>query len=254
MTTSLFTRYSAAIRNFTGDASSPELEIASDGALSVYYAPFEYVNPTARLVLVGITPGRTQAVNALTEAKLQLEHGANPEQALKRAKQTGAFSGAMRPNLTAMLDHIGLAKWLRVPSCEALFGDASKLLQTASVLPFPVFVNSENYNGTPDIVGTSFLRSLMVEYFAPSIKALPDAVFLPLGPVVAKAMAWLVSQGHLSASHVLSGLPHPSGANAERIQYFLGRKEVSKLSAKTDPAKLDEARTKLIAAIAMLRS
>lgn len=47
------------------------------------------------------------------------------------------------------------------------------------------------------------------------------------------------------ARQVLTGLPHPSGANAERIQYFLGRKAAAALSTKTDPSKLDAARQAL---------
>lgn len=39
---------------------------------------------------------------------------------------------------------------------------------------------------------------------------------------------------------------HPSGANAERIAYFLGRKSRSALSAKTNPDKLDRAREEMI--------
>lgn len=254
MNTSLFTRYAAAIRSFNGDASAPDLELATDGPLSVYYAPFDYVNPNARVVLVGITPGRTQAFNALIEAKRQLELGASADVALQRGKQTGAFSGAMRPNLTAMLDHIGLAKWLGIASCAALFGNSSNLLQSTSALPFPVFFSGENYNGTPDIVSTPLLRSLLLEHFAPLAQSLPEAVFLPLGPVPAKAMAWLVAQGQVSNSRVLGGLPHPSGANAERIKYFLGLKQAEELSAKTDPKKLDAARLALMTAVAELRS
>lgn len=34
----------------------------SSGPVSIYYAPFEYINPSARVVLVGITPGPTQMV------------------------------------------------------------------------------------------------------------------------------------------------------------------------------------------------
>lgn len=227
--------------------------MASEGTLSVYYAPFDYVNPAARVVLVGITPGRTQASTALAEARRQIELGASAGDALMRAKLTGAFSGSMRPNLTAMLDKIGLDAWLRIPTCEALFGDASKLLQTASVLPFPVFVNGKNYNGAPDIVSTPLLRRLLEEHSVPLIKALPDAVFVPLGPVPSKAMGWLIGQGLLATTQVLQGMPHPSGANGERISYFLGRKEGSKLSAKTDPVKLDAARAKLMAAVSGLR-
>ena len=92
----------------------------------------------------------------------------------------------------------------------------------------------------------------MVEHFAPLVSALPEAVLLPLGPVPTKAIRWLVEQGHVRPGRVLEGLPHPSGANAERIQYFLGRKDTARLSAKTDPAKLDGARHALVAAVSAL--
>lgn len=36
----------------------------ASGDVKIYYAPFEYMNPSARIVLVGITPGPTQMVNA----------------------------------------------------------------------------------------------------------------------------------------------------------------------------------------------
>jgi hypothetical protein len=44
-------------------------------------------------------------------------------------------------------------------------------------------------------------------------------------------------------------LPHPSGANAERIAYFLGNKDRKALSEKTDPLKLDRAKTELLSRI-----
>lgn len=40
-------------------------------------------------------------------------------------------------------------------------------------------------------------------------------------------------------------IPHPSGANAERIAYLLGQKPRDRLSAKTDPTRLDAARASL---------
>ena len=226
--------------------------MAKEGALSVYYAPFEWVNPKARVVLVGITPGKVQAANALAEARCAMTEGASVEEILRRAKQKGAFSGAMRPNLIALLDQIGLNRWLQVNSCEELFGSSGHLLQTSSVLQFPVFVGGENYNGTPDLVKTPLLRTMLTEHFGAMAKALPDAVFVPLGPVPSKAIDWLVSRGQLPASRVLHGLPHPSGANAERIAYFVGRKSRADLSAKTSPDKLDAAKEQLVRAVSAL--
>jgi len=245
MKNSTFTKYEHAIRTYQGNPLSETLLMARDGALSVYYAPFEWVNPDARVVLVGITPGKVQAANALAEARGALLAGKSIDEVLRRAKRTGAFSGAMRPNLINLLDCIGLHKWLNIGSCAELFGNAGQLLQTASALQFPVFIDGANYNGTPDPLKNSLLRSMLLEHFGTMVKAVPNAVFVPLGPVPSKALEWLAQQGVLPASRVLHGLPHPSGANAERIAYFLGRKKRSELSVKTTPEKLDSARERL---------
>ena len=216
------------------------------------YAPFEWVNRQAKVVLVGITPGRTQAASALSEAKRSLSAGAATHEVLRLAKQTGAFSGAMRPNLVALMDCIGLPQVLGLRTCAELFGKAPHLLQTASVLPFPVFLNGDNYNGAPDLVRTRLLRQFMLAHFLPMLSELPDAVLIPLGPVPTKALSWLVREGHASSRRVLEGLPHPSGVNGERIAYFLGRKKRDELSSKTDASKLDAARAQLIATVATL--
>lgn len=44
------------------------LRLATERRISVYYAPFDYVNPAAKIVIVGITPGLVQAVKALNKA------------------------------------------------------------------------------------------------------------------------------------------------------------------------------------------
>jgi hypothetical protein len=251
MNTSLFEKFSAAIR----PGAAPDdarLQLGASGPLAVYYAPFEAVNLRAKLVLVGITPGRVQATNALAEARRQLEAGASAEAAIRTAKQVGAFSGPMRTNLVEMLDHIGLAKWLKIASCAELFESRSDLLQTASVLQFPVFVDGENYSSSPDPIRTPLLRSMVLDHFAQLGSLLPDAVFVPLGPVPTKVMQWLADEGRFTSEQVLAGLPHPSGANGERIQYFLGRKDASRLSAKTNASLLDAARTALLSQVSQL--
>lgn len=252
MTSSTFTKYQSAIKSYAGNPCTADLLLAKDGALSAYYAPFEWVNPQARVVLVGITPGKTQAANALNEAKHAIHAGSSEGEVLRRAKATGAFSGAMRPNLVALLDAVGLQKWLGLTSCGELFGSATGLLQTASVLQFPVFVDGENYNGTPDPTKHPLLRELITQHFGKVCAQLPNAVFVPLGPVPSKVLAWLANQNAVDSNRVLAGLPHPSGANAERIKYFLGQKPRSELSPKTDPDKLDAAKAALVTAVSRL--
>lgn len=223
-----------------------KLSLAREGKVEVCYAPFEHINPAARVVIVGITPGKTQMLNAIKEARRQLDKGATPAEALKAAKQTGAFSGAMRPNLVGLLDGIGLNRWLNIASCDALFGSSSHLVQTASVLRNPVFVGGENYNGTPNMTKHPLLQQQLLTLFGEDVKALPDAVFIPLGDTVAEALHFLSDKGLLDRDRILDGLPHPSGANAERIAYFLGKKEKGALSAKTNPEKLDKAKSLII--------
>ncbi|MGZ5160500.1 MAG: hypothetical protein ACXWIT_08205 [Burkholderiales bacterium] len=254
MDTQLFNRFAPVIRSLTdnelADATSlnTKFRLAQDGPVEICYAPFEYINGEAKIVIVGITPGRTQMVNALREAREQLKTGADASTALRAAKLTGAFSGSMRPNLIALLDGIGLHTWLRIATCGDLFGSGAeaRLVQTASVLRNPVFINGENYNGTPNMTRHPLLREQLLTQFGADVQSLPNALFVPLGDKVSEALHFLADEGRLDRARILDGLPHPSGANAERIAYFLRRKERSALSAKTDPEKLDAARQSLI--------
>ena len=158
----------------------------------------------------------------------------------------------MRPNLVGLLDHVGVNRWLGIRTCDELFGDAAHLVQTTSVLRNPVFVDGENYNGTPNMTSHPLLREQLLTHFGEDAKTLPKAAFVPLGDKVAEALHFLADQSLLDRSRILDGLPHPSGANAERIAYFLGRKSRSALSAKTNPDKLDLARDKMIQKLAAI--
>ena len=258
MDTKLFERFSPVIRSLSAaeldgaPSLFDKLHLAGEGKVEVCYAPFEWINLQARVVIVGITPGRTQMLNAIKEARQQLDRGANAENALTAAKRTGAFSGTMRPNLVGLLDHVGINKWLGVNSCDELFGRSAHLLQSASVLRNPVFLDGENYSGTPNMVRNPLLREHLLTYFGKDMQELQNAVFVPLGDKVVEALHFLADQGLLARDRILDGLPHPSGANAERIAYFLGKKRQEDLSAKTNPMKLDEARENIMGRIRSL--
>ncbi|WP_296946900.1 hypothetical protein [uncultured Massilia sp.] len=235
------------------DAIPPGFLLARAGALSAHYIPFDYVNPGARVVLVGISPGFVQWKNAVREARRQLSAGAPDEEVLRAAKYTGAFSGAIRPNLVALLDHVGLQRWLGIASCAALFGAHADLMHVTGVLRNPVFVAGKNYNGAaPNMLTTPLLQEQLLGYFAREIAPLRDAVMVPLGPKVGLALDWLAARGVLDGQRILHGIPHPSGANAERIAYFLGRKERAALSSRTNGARIDADRDAVLARLAAL--
>ena len=117
------------------------------------------------------------------------------------------------------------------------------LVQFASALRYPVFNNGKNYSGSsPKMTASALLRDQLLTYTAVELASLQEALVLPLGPAVTNACHYLTQAGKLDSSRVIEGIPHPSGANGERIAYFLGRKEKSALSAKTDPTKIDAGR------------
>jgi hypothetical protein len=96
------------------------------------------------------------------------------------------------------------------------------------------------------------LQEALVNYLGKEVRALADAVWVPLGAKAADGLAHLIGLGILSSKRVLFGLPHPSGANADRISYFLKRKDRSMLSVKTSPDSINASRERLIVQIAAL--
>ena len=144
-----------------------------------------------------------------------------------------------------MLDHIGLASSLGVTTCATLFDPTSERVHFTSALRYPVFVGGENFNGAPDMLKTSLLKSMIDTCLADEAQKLSNAIWLPLGPQPARALDYLCARGLLKREQILVGLPHPSGANAERIAYFTGRKAKESLSPKTNPHSIDAALKKL---------
>ncbi len=244
-------------------ASSGELEadaslggrltLSRSNDLTVCYAPFDHIQASAKLVLIGITPGAQQARNALIEFRRKLASGADHRTALGAAKVFASFSGPMRKNLVAMLDHIGVSKWLGVPTTGDVWGARSDLVHFTSALRYPVYKAGKNYSGSPSMTATPILRDLLERCLSEEARVLAEAVWVPLGPNATEGVSWMVQKGYLSRQQVLIGLPHPSGANAERIAYFLGRKNRAMLSSRTSADSIDAARNHLTTQVASLQ-
>ena len=87
----------------TGGKPPRELLLAEDKKHRLYYAPFEYVNLNARLVIVGITPGPTQM--ELAYGVVQRSKGQPAASVEHAVKMAGAFGGtAFRTNLLETMD------------------------------------------------------------------------------------------------------------------------------------------------------
>lgn len=244
--------YADAIKSFTNEPWSPALVMHKDPQFTVYYSPFEYVNTGARVVLCGITPGRTQAMTANRIARDKLSTGFSIAEAQSAAKAAASFD-KLRNNLSAMLDEVGVNQLLQLDSCSQLFTDAAGLVHYTSALRYPVVMaNGDGYNGKPKPESNPYLRRILDTCLAEEAKALRGCLWIPLGKEAASAMDYLVGQGVLAQNRVLQGLPHPSGANAERIAYFLGRKSKTQLSNRTNAALLDGVKQQLSQQVARL--
>lgn len=225
-------------------ARDRRFEMDRDRDLTIYYAPFESVNPRARLVLVGITPGPTQMVNACMAARSVLQSGGSHEEALQAGKSTGAFSGEpLRSNLLKQLQHWGIHEWLQIDHVEDLFGNARHLMQTTSLIRYPAFVAEAPYAGTPDMLRHPLLRRYLDECFVQEVLQLPDAVFVSLGSVVQRVLEALINEGVMPQNRVITGMQHPSGQSTYRINYLVGpRNEVTPHA--TNPASYDDGRAR----------
>ena len=253
-THSQFDRYADTIASLPTDFATQKplpaaLRMTGDRRHEVYYAPFDHVTPTARVVIVGITPGRVQAVAALEAASQALRRGVPHTETMELAKATASFAGPMRRNLVDLLDHVGVAERLGIRSTAGFWGSEQRLAQFTSALRYPVFEGGKNYSGGR-LSASALLTGELDRWFAAECRALPTALYVPLGPTALEACERQVAAGILRPSQILAGLPHPSGANAERIAYFLGRKPRHLLSTRTRPEPLDAGREQALRTVA----
>lgn len=205
----------------------PELRLFADGTgLEVYYAPFELVNPHAKVVLVGITHGRQQMYLAIREVRAALRAGLTDREALERVGRAASFGGPMRANLIAMLDGIGLPAGLGVDTTAQLFGSHHHLVSTTSAISHPVFFRGENYAGrTPPIDQPAILRAFITQVLAGQLAASPDALVVPLGDAASTAVSMCATAGAVRREQCLLGFPHPSGGNGHRKRQYAERQE-----------------------------
>lgn len=229
----MFNRFSSAIKALPGypdvdreAALSGSLRIASEGMIAMHYAPFEFVNADARIVLLGITPGWTQMCQALTTARAALVRGAQDESIMREAKIAASFSGPMRAALITTLNAIGVHLALGLASSVELFAGRGDLIHLTSALRYPTFVDRENYNGKSSAIDkSSMLRQMVESVLLPELLSVPRSLVIPLGKPPFEVMESLIRRGSFPASRCISEpVVHPSGAaNGYRAAFLRDR-------------------------------
>lgn len=201
--------------------------IEEENKLKVYYAPHnEYINKTAKILIVGICPGWTQTEIAFRNVKESLNNNLNTENILKNCKNAARFAGSMRNNLINMLDELLISEYLNLESAKELFDYDCSLLHTTSLIPYPVFINEKNYTGhTPEIIESQLLMKYVKEHFYQELNQLENKpLIIPLGKSVEEVLKGMIENNIISEKQCLFGFPHPSGANGHRKEQFINNK------------------------------
>ena len=196
--------------------------IETEDTIEIYYAPHnEYLNPQAKVFIVGITPGFEQMSTAIAEARKCLEEEMRVEEIQYRCKVAGRFSGSLRQNLIKMLSDLNLVNYLGISDSSELFSTHDELLHTISLIPYSVFVKGKNYTGhSPKLLKSPFLMKYVYQNFVNELKQLEDVLIIPLGKGVEEVLLHLAGEGLINEKQILKGFPHPSGANAHRFKQF----------------------------------
>ena len=185
--------------------------IKKEDNIEIYYAPFDYINSKAKIMIVGITPGLQQM--------LQSFEAVNEGRSLKEVKDLSSFKGSMRTTLIKYLDALNINKKLRIKSCESLFNINSKYLHSTSLIKYPVFDKGRNYSGS-GLLKKKLLLDFLEEHFVKELKKLDKTIIIPLGNTVSSTIDYLNNEFKLNLKCFLKGFPHPSGLNVRKDIQF----------------------------------
>lgn len=205
----------------------PDFLVAAEKEIELYYCTHnEYVNPKAKIFIVGITPGFTQMSQSISTARACIEQNKSLEEMIYLCKKEGRLAGALRKNVIEMLDALELPRELGIQSAKALFDEREDLLHTTSMIPFAAFVKGKNYTGhSPQLLKNEFLMRYVEAHLYPQVALMKDALIIPLGKCVEEVMKVLIAKGCIDENKCLLGFPHPSGANVNRKKQFEEEKD-----------------------------
>ena len=185
--------------------------IKREDNIEIYYAPFDYINSKAKIMIVGITPGLQQM--------LQSFEAVNEGRSLKEVKDLSSFKGSMRTTLIKYLDALNINKKLKIKSCESLFNINSKYLHSTSLIKYPVLDKGKNYSGS-SLLKKKILLDFLETNFVKELKKLDKTIIVPLGNTVSSTIDYLNDKFNLKLKYFLKGFPHPSGLNTRKDIQF----------------------------------
>lgn len=223
---SLFEKYRSVIVSFRDVKDRKDLLLEDSGEERIYYAPFDYVNPEARLFIVGITPGEIQMNNMLVEAARLIHQGLSDDEVLRRCKAVGSFSGPMRKNLVELMDEAGIAEFLDVETTAQLFSNKQELVNLTSCIRYPTFAvkNGKESNFNAEIKQGTELFEFASTLTLEELSKAPNAVLLPLR-TKSSALFRKGRERHAVRESSFAGTPSSLRCKRRKNRLFLGQKK-----------------------------
>ena len=197
------------------------LGLARDGDYSALFAPFDWVNDKADIIIIGVTPGKQQSLEALLSFRAAIAAGAPLSEAAARAKSAASFKGGMRTLAARLMDHFALHRLFGLASTLDLFGAAAHRAHYTSVLRYPVLKRFGNYSGDSRITVRPFMRHMVEETLAEELAMLPNAWLVPFGPNAMRGLDHLAAIGRIDDARILGGILHPRGQQWNRYNIQL---------------------------------
>ncbi|MGY4319704.1 hypothetical protein [Bradyrhizobium sp. JR3.5] len=191
------------------------LGLVQEAGYSAFFAPFDWIDDEADIVIVGVTPGTQQALEALLSFRALLAAGGSLDEAAHRAKRAASFKGSMRPLGERLMDHFDLHRLFGLASTLDLFVSAARRAHFTSALRYPVLKKSGNYAGDSRITARPFMGRMIEGNLAVDLAMLPKAWLVAFGPNALRALEHLAAIGRLDGARILGGLLHPGGQQRE---------------------------------------
>lgn len=195
---------------------------------------FDFVNPEAEVVIVGITPGNSQLKDS--------REGLKP----KEIKRKNAFAGSMRPNLVKMLDHVGVNRLLGIETCRSLWEEDFDKVEMTSLLKEATYIvrksgKKDMFKEVDMIAKSEKLTKMLNEGFIKDCGSYNKVkLFVACGPKVYDKLQEMKGTSIINAQVI--GIAHPSGANLGRVLCYLGKKEAQDSSYEWCQEKAKEAK------------
>ena len=196
-----------------------------DTRIKFINAGFDYPNPEAEVVIVGITPGKNQLENGYKSRDVIV---ASREESLER-KKTYAFKG-LRENISGMLDSVDLNKLLGIDKCETIWNEDFGKVDFTSLIKEAVYENKEKgiapFNDAEMIAKSEKLSKRFKNGFVEDCKQYTKVrMFVACGHKVYNVLCDLRDKGIISAPVI--AIAHPSNNNKIRVEFYQGYEEDS---------------------------